>query len=228
MPTVPRAIAFIALILVFHGCTRHDSGAAPPPAAAGSGGSAQPAAVPDGTRRIFENQKYRLQCVFHVDQLKTETDRVIAHVSGITIKDQRGGREAAYVPVDHNDSLDTSQGYFEDVWSPNEEYLLLPAGRFEGFCIIKASEAIKNVEERECTDSIRVEQQNGVRLWHQFRQWEGGASFSFKVGLSGDDFVVRYDLMRRQLTALEKIGDSFIGVNGAGRVRLSDTASHLE
>jgi hypothetical protein len=56
----------------------------------------------------------------------------------VIVKNESGD-EACYAPADDAASGD-SDIYFTDVWSPDEEHLVLPRGRSEGFCILKAAE----------------------------------------------------------------------------------------
>jgi hypothetical protein len=162
---------------------------------------------------LKENTKYRLICIFYGERLKgengvTDTDLI----EYVTIRDQRDGSEVRYVPTDAI-SLIESLGFFTNVWSPDEELLVLPLGRFEGFSITRSAEVMQRLSTGRFNDFVRVELDNGVRLWHEFGNWEGPASFVFNAGLSGQHVRFTYYLSDHALTGDEDVG---IGVNSQG------------
>jgi hypothetical protein len=191
------------------------SPAAPQQTAAAAESRAQrPRTFADGLETpVVENKKYGLQCVFHLAEPGAgEGPGASKYVEYVSIRDARTGEEATYKPRDTNDSLLFSQGYFKEVWSPDDEYLLLPFGRFDGFCIIKARGALASVRKRKCFDTLKVEfvkpgaEVPVLALWHEFAKWEGATSFSFRAGLENDLRPFEYDFVAGKLSAPGRAG----------------------
>ena len=175
----------------------------------------QAAARRDKELAVKENKKYHVRCVFYGEEVEAGAGRTAKVVRYVALKNESGD-EARYAPADAAAAGD-SDIYFTDVWSPDEEYLVLPRGRFEGFCIMKAPGAFESVKAGRCDDFIRVREKNGTSLWHEFVGW-GGGLLTFKAGLSGDSFTFRYDLTSRSLTTSERPIPSVEGENGAGKL----------
>jgi hypothetical protein len=202
------AAAAVVLVFTLYGCGRgilREDGAA----------------VADATR-IADNKKYGLQVLFYLEEevLLPDDGSKLTRIVRVAVRDVRSGKEAPYVPVDPTDSLVHSLGYFESVWSPNEEYLVLPAGRFDGFCIAKSVEAVNSLAAGRCPDAFRVQIVSGVRLWHEFIKWESPTSFVFKAGLSKSDVVMSYDLVSRRLTSHDPARVNLVGIGTNGRIPL--------
>lgn len=96
--------------------------------------------------------------------------------------------------------------------------MVLPQGRFEGFCIIKSSVAMESLQTNRCADFIKVQATNGTGLWHDFEKWTNGHTFFFKAGLSGDNFNFEYDIPEQRLTVPPTDAGSFIGENRKGKL----------
>lgn len=169
----------------------------------------------DKSVSVTENRKYGLKCIFHAEKLEGFTV-----INSISLQDSRTNHEAEFKPIDR-DSLIPGKGFFKDVWSPDEEYLILPLGRWDGFCIVQSRDALQSVEAGRWNDFVRVEMNNGTGLWHEFGKWREGNSFEFSAGLSGDQIPFVYDILTRRLTALDPITDSFVGQNASGKVAIS-------
>jgi hypothetical protein len=166
-----------------------------------------------------ENRKYNLACVFHGEEMTTGSGEKVKVIRFVTLRDIATGKEAMFVPADEA-SLVSSQGYFANVWSPDEEYLVLPLGRFKGFCIIRSRIALESVQKQQCDDFIRVQGTTDTGLWHEFDKWSGGHTFLFQAGLSGDDFNFEYDIQKQRLTGHITSARSFIGENGKGKLNV--------
>lgn len=178
----------------------------------------QTAAVPrENVLAVKENKKYRLRCVFYGEEMEVGANRKAKVVRYVAVKNERG-EETRYTPSDAAAAGDPDI-YFTDVWSPDEEYFVLPRGRSQGFCIMKAPAAFESVKAGRCDDSIRVREKNGTALWHEFNGWDGG-SLTFKAGLSGDLFTFRYDVPQRLLSTTERPPPSVEGENGGGTLSL--------
>jgi hypothetical protein len=219
-----RALILCALGWV-NDCSRPARDVASPPASPQQ--TAAPAASPGQRPQTFDdgletpvvgNKKYGLECVFHLAETG-EGAGAGKYVEYVSIRDARTGEEATYKPRDTNDSLLFSQGYFKEVWSADAEYLLLPFGRFDGFCIIRAREALSSVRKQKCFDTIKVEfvRPGGEvplsALWHEFAKWEGKTSFSFRAGLENDLRPFEYDFAAGRLTAPGRAGGGGRGEN---------------
>lgn len=139
----------------------------------------------------------------------------IKYVESVSLRDKRGGAEARLTPED-GDGLLSSQAYFADVWSPDEEYLVLPRSPFDGFCVIKAKGALKTIKQRRCDDFIRVVdyrppmEVKEVAFYHEWGKWESGSAFSFKAGLHGDRWTFVYDAAQKQLYDGEARSEDFL------------------
>lgn len=195
---------------------------------------------------VIENVKYGLQCVFKIAELGAgEGSPPIKYVERVLVRDTRGGGEATYAPaVGDADALSSSQEYFGDVWSPDGEYLVLPLGPFQGFCVIKSKGALKAVRQRRCDDSIRVWDYRptmDVRelgFSHEWGRWETGSAFSFRAGLHGDRWTFVYDAASGKLYDGEARKDDYpsylkervakdetrtVGGNKKGRVEITES-----
>jgi hypothetical protein len=158
------------------------------------------------------NRKYNLVCTFHTMEV-TADSKVVDSVS---IRDNQSGDEVRFQPSDP-DSLLYGAGYVKNTsWSPDEEYLILPLGQFDGFCVIKSSEALQSVREKKCVDTIRIQLKTGLRMSHEFEKWDGSSVFVFTAGMEHSFPRFRYDFSNGKLTALEKVNDIFEGYNGKG------------
>lgn len=166
---------------------------------------------------VVENGKYGLQCIFEIAEMSGEKgSRPVKYVENVSIKDKRGGAKAHYAPAKDDGGLLSSQEYFTSVWSPDEEYLVLPLGPFDGFCVIKAKGALKAIKQQRCDDFIRVlhyrppMEVREVAYYHEWGKWETGTAFSFKAGLHGDSWEFVYDAARKKLYDGEARTDDFL------------------
>jgi hypothetical protein len=175
----------------------------------------QTAAPREHVLSVKENRKYKVRCVFYGEEMEVGANLKAKVVRYVAVRNE-GGDEARYAPLDA--AAGDSDIYFDDVWSPDEEYLVLPRGRSEGFCIVKARGAFEGVKARRCDDFIKVRETNGTALWHEFVGWDG-ESLTFKAGLSGDSFTFAYDLPRRSLTTAERPAPSVEGENSGGKLQ---------
>jgi hypothetical protein len=184
-----------------------------------SGGCSQPglggsAGAEDQPTKVKVNRKYGLECRFHSEEVGDDI-KVITYVS---LRDSKTGEEVRYHPLDAG-SLIPENGFDKNLsWSPDEEYLILPLGRFEGFAVVKAAEALQSVKEKKYADSVRVQLNTGTQLWHDFEAWEGKGTFIFKAGMSESFPRFKYDSVEKRLTALDKVSEIFEGYNGAGKM----------
>lgn len=163
------------------------------------------------------NNKHKIEVLFYARKTGAGNASSPHVIEQVTLRNEKG-EEARYVPADE-ESVKDSHGYFTDVWSPDEEWLVLPQGRFQGFCIIKAEGAFKRVKERECDDFIRIHAKDGTGLWHEFQGWNNSSALMLKAGLSGDLFKFQYEIIRGELRSL---GSSvpFEGENKDGKVKV--------
>jgi hypothetical protein len=162
------------------------------------------------------NHKYALDALFYGEEVRLDNGTRVNNVQYLAIRDQNG-QEVRFVPVDES-SLSSSGGFFPEVWSRDEELLVLPLGRFEGFCVIRSSEAIRSLSERHFQDSLRVQLKSGVRLWHEFRGWKDATTFNFAAGLSGQLTEFIYEVQKPRLVISEKTSGEFVGINGHGQI----------
>lgn len=128
---------------------------------------------------------------------------------------------------------------FQDVWSPNEEYLLLPGGICgqNGFCVYKTAEIAgtlmpnSDFAANDPADFVKLtftgsqpksERGKVKPCQHFFEKWISETTFAFKARAmeSKDgrgDF--EYDLSRQKIfSGLEKFGGVFEAVNKNGKL----------
>jgi hypothetical protein len=169
--------------------------------------------------KIEPNHKYKLDAVFSGTEVEVG-DRTVPVIHQLTLRSAAASREVKYSPVDGPSETDAS-AYFTDVWSPDEEFVVLPLNRFNGFCIVRAAEVMELVQKKSCSDTVRVRTETGTGLWHEFEKWEGDKSFIFKAGLSGDMTRLKYDISQGRLTALEPNFRFLRGQNGKGKIEIT-------
>jgi hypothetical protein len=161
------------------------------------------------------NAKYHLTCIFYGGQVELENGRTVEQIRSVSLRDQRSGAEAAYEPED-TESLSNSEGFFTDVWSPDGEWLVLPLGRFEGYRLIRSSEALNELQANRSSEFLRIELKNNVHLWHHFDGWKGPSSFFFDAGLSDRQFKFLFSIPDRSLRPMENISSEFVAATAEG------------
>jgi hypothetical protein len=172
------------------------------------------------------NSKYKLTCLLSGETVSLDGNHNVQAISSVTLRDESTGRELRFQPDDPT-SLYQSQGYFTEVWSPDQEYLALPLGRFEGFALYKSTDVMRLLASHKSTDSIRIQMQSGTRLWHIFKAWRGDSSLKFEAGLDNEYTPFRYALATRILSATPSTATSFVGINATGEVPLSPLTSDV-
>ena len=174
---------------------------------------------------IASNEKYGLDCLFYGD---TE----LHVITTVLICERTSGQYKKYEPIDEV-SLQTSLGYYEDVWSPNKEFLVLPLGRFHGFQIINASQVLKEIDQeprrfikvfldkdRDGKDSGKIE--NETYLWHSFKKWVSDEAFMFTAGLSYTYIPFIYDIGKKKLYILESHPGVFSAISEQGSLTIEE------
>lgn len=169
--------------------------------------------------KVAPNHKYKLEAVFSGIDIEVG-DRKVPVIQEVTIRSTATGQQVQYSRPDGPSQSD-ADAYFTDVWSPDEELLLLPLERFRGFCIVRAAEALAAVQKQSCQDTVRVRAESGTALWHQFEKWDTDQSFIFNAGLSGDQTRLRYEIAPERLTALEPNVRFLEGENSKGKIKVS-------
>jgi hypothetical protein len=178
----------------------------------------QPQATAARVMEVKANHKYKLEAVFSGTDVKVG-ERTLPVIEQLIVRNAETGREVKYSHSDGPSASD-AHAYFTDVWSPGDEYLVVPLDRFRGFCIIRAAEVLELVQKQACSDTIRVRTETGTGLWHQFVRWDNSEAFSFKAGLENSMNRFQYDISRRRLIALDR-NSSFQGENGKGQVEIT-------
>lgn len=121
------------------------------------------------------------------------------------------------------DILVNTFGYFEDVWSPDAKFLVLPLGRFEGFVVFASHRALTLMQSRQSGDTIQIKMadKDSPLLWHEFLGWTGAHTLRFSAGLSGSGVEFEYDLKNHRLIATSGAFDSLRALTGNGPVSIS-------
>jgi hypothetical protein len=172
-----------------------------------------------GVIKVTENNKYKLEAVFSGYDLQVG-DRTVKVVDSVTIRSKTTGREVKYERADGPSKSD-AQAYFTDVWSPDEEFLVLPLNRLYGFCIIRASDALDSIQKQRCQDTVSVHVQSGPSLRHDFEKWDGNESFVFKAGLYDNDARLRYEISGGRLNALDSKLLDIEGENSKAKIAIT-------
>ena len=169
--------------------------------------------------KTVPNEKYKLEAIFSGRDVEVG-DRKVPVIAQLTIRNSETGQQVQYNHPD-GPSISDSTAYFTDVWSPDNELLVLPLNRFRGFCIIRAAEALEAIQKQSCQDTIRVRADVGTALWHQFEKWDTDQSFIFSAGLSGIQINVRYEIAPERLTVLDPKVKFFEGENSKGKIKVA-------
>jgi hypothetical protein len=166
-----------------------------------------------------ENRRFGLSVLFYGREFHQDNGSQLKMIEYLSVKDRRSGVEVRYVPLDPS-SLSSSDGFFRQVWSPDESLLILPLGRFEGFTLISSPDVMTKIASSRFDDNVRVQLRSGVRLWHEFRGWASPTEFDFQAGLSGQLVLFRYTVSSHRITAREAISGDFVGVTSGGEVQV--------
>jgi hypothetical protein len=164
-----------------------------------------------------ENHKYKLEAIFFSDddEVGDQTEKVIG---SLTIRNQVTGQEVKHVRVEGPDQSLT-HAYITDLWSPDEEFLVIPRSRLE-LCIIRAAEALDRMQKQTCSDTLSVYVRSGPSLFLDFEKWDGAESFVVKAGVYDDDTRLEYDISRGRLTALDSNIFKLEGMNNKGKLHV--------
>lgn len=175
------------------------------------------------------NQKYDLTATFHGINFRTgENDRVPTKIiTFVTFRDNKNGKEVRYKSPLTNNSDDDGLGsvvtpnfYFTEVWSPDEEFIVLPVGKFEGFAVFEAKNALENIKVNRYFDTIKVKSENSGWFRHDFEKWEDDSTISFRAGLSGDLWTFKYNIGKKELYCYSiKCEENNFGENKNGKVK---------
>jgi hypothetical protein len=168
-----------------------------------------------------ENKKYGLEAQFYGVNIKygENSESSAKIIRSIVFKDLKNGSETKY-----ESSSTTAQAanfYFTDVWSPDDEYLILPLGKFEGFAILESKDALNNIKLNKYFDTIRISSANSKRFyWHDFEKWEDNSTLNFRAGLEGDMFAFKYNFEKKALACYQEKCEEFdIGFNNKGKIK---------
>ena len=166
-----------------------------------------------------ENQKYDLTAIFYgVDfHFEDEKNTVVKIIKHVVFRNNKTKTEVKY---ETSGTIPAGEFYFTEIWSPDEEYLILPIGMFEGFGIFKAKDALENIKSNKFFDTIEIGNSRGGSYWHDFGKWENNSTFSFRAGLYGDMFAFKYNLAKSELYCYRtNCGENEIGINAKGKIK---------
>jgi hypothetical protein len=169
--------------------------------------------------KIVPNQKYQLEAVFSGADVEVG-ERMVPVIEHLTLRSPVMGQEVNYTPADGPSGSD-ARAYFTDVWSPDQEFLVLPLNRFRGFCIVRAAEAMEMIKKQTCSDTVRVSGETGIGLWHEFEKWDADGSFTFNAGLYGDRTWLKYNILKGRFTSLDRNLRFLEGENGKGKIKIT-------
>lgn len=164
-----------------------------------------------------ENHKYKLEAIFsgHDVEVGARTEKVI---DSLTIRNKVTGQEVTHARAE-GPAQSLTRAYVTDLWSPDEEFLVVPVNRLE-FCVIRAAEALDHIQKRTCSDTLSVYVQSGPSLWLDFERWDGDESFIFKAGVYDDDTRLKYEISSGRLMALDSNINKIEGMNSKGKLAI--------
>jgi hypothetical protein len=167
-----------------------------------------------------ENKKYSLTAAFygirHNAAGKDELSYTI--IQKVVLKKTGGNVEG--ITYNATGQIPAGDFYFTEVWSPDEEYLVLPIGKFEGFAIFKAKDALNDIKANKYFDTIKTKSVNSGWFWHDFEKWEDNSTISFRAGLYGDMFAFKYNFEKKALACYQEKCEEFdIGFNNKGKIK---------
>jgi hypothetical protein len=141
------------------------------------------------------NAQYHLVVEFYGEHIGADSmpmEQLV--VNQILVRDTKTGRVASFIPEDA-ETLQNSFGYFTGVWSPDNAYLVLPLGRFQGFVLFSSKTVMQDLQQRRFheTIQIRLAPDNSPMLWHEFIGWQEPHIFQFSAGLSGRQVEFLFD-----------------------------------
>lgn len=164
-----------------------------------------------------ENRKYKLEAIFSgFDfQFGERTEKII---DTLTIRNLVTGQEVKHARSD-DPAESLTNAYITDLWSPDEEYLVIPKTQL-AFCIIKAAQALEHIQKQTCSDEVSVYVPSGPSLWLTFEKWDGAESFIFKGGVYGDETRLKYEISSGRLTAFDANILRIEGENSKGKIAI--------
>lgn len=174
------------------------------------------------------NKKYNLTATFHGVNFRYGENNEISEktITYIVFRDNNSSEEVRYKPSTQNNIEDGVAGivtpnfYFTDIWSPDEEYLVLPIGKIEGFGIFKVKDGLGAIKENKYFDTIKVKLNTSGWFWHDFGKWEDNSIFSFRAGLDGDMFAYKYNLEKKELYCYQEgCEKQDIGSNNKSKIK---------
>jgi hypothetical protein len=166
------------------------------------------------------NNKYGIEALFYGVNLRYGEKKELSAkvIQSIVFKDTNTGTELKYAVTDNTQQA--ADFYFTDIWSPDEEFLVLPIGKLEGFAIFKAKDSLDDIKANKYFDTIKTKSVNSGWFWHDFEKWEDNSTFSFRAGLEGDMFAFKYDATKKELYCYRtKCEEAETGKNLSGDIK---------
>lgn len=165
-----------------------------------------------------ENKKYNLTAIFY--GIRHRPDGNNGQEYKIIKKIVFRNKENIEVAFDPTGTIPAGEFYFTEIWSPDEEHLVLPTGTTEGFAIIEAKNAFNEIRGNKFFDTIKVKSENSGWFWHKFEKWEDNSKISFRAGLSGDMWAFKYDFSKKELNCFTAECENLdIGINNDGKIK---------
>ena len=160
------------------------------------------------------NAKYHLVCEFHGGRKATPRGTSQDSISSVIIRDEQTGEAVTYNPPIDLTGSDRPSYSNHDVWSPDNEWLVLSLGSYAGYQLIKAKDALVELRHPQPKEFLVLAgQKYKDGLYHEFLGWQSPATFSFDV--TGDfrtNSLYQFDLKRMKLIPLfqgESVADTY-------------------
>lgn len=151
---------------------------------------------------VVNNDKYALSADFFGAWVGPDQDRFSQFsIEKVVVRDTRSNETAEFRHAGA-DVPDDSVMYFRDVWSPDREYLVLPAGHLDGFAVFNSRGALAAIRENHATDLIAIRYRGQSQsLSHRFLGWTSASILRFEVQFETSKIPFSYDLERRELSS---------------------------
>ncbi|MEA1933834.1 MAG: hypothetical protein U9N60_05315 [Thermodesulfobacteriota bacterium] len=143
-------------------------------------------------------------------------------VDHILVRDNKTKMVERFIPEDA-DTLQSSFGYFTNVWSPDSAYMVLPLGRFQGFALFSSKTVMENLQQNRFSETIQINltTDNSTKLWHEFIGWQKPHSIYFSAGLSGRLIEFIFDPTTGEVRTQTAAGSSFRAITKSGITEVS-------
>lgn len=167
---------------------------------------------------VDTNEKHGIAVEFYGNFMGPDDNpRAQLFVDRVSVAHLRSDRRVDFVPKDMA-SLQSSFGLYQRVWSPDEEFLVLPEGRFDGFVVFAATDAVDAIKsERPQFGFAMQAAKTSAALWHEFVGWRRPHTLQFRAGLGDRTVEFELDLLTRSISTASPHHAGFLARTNGGK-----------